>query len=229
MTQAQSLDVLNLLEQLEEAVLDGTRVPLSGRILVRENDLLDLLDDVRAGLPAAIQQAQQILERQAQILADAQQQAQAIVAQAQQERSLLIEQSSIRLQAEREAQQLRQQTQQECEAVRQQAIAEATQVRGEAQQFQLQVRQESDSLRQQTQVEVDQLRSQTQQQLAEQRQRTLVECEELRRGADGYADQVLRDMEQRLTQMMQIIRNGRQALNLSENTPPPSSPRRRSR
>nr|AAA16171.1 ORF3 [Synechococcus elongatus PCC 7942 = FACHB-805] len=103
MTQAQSLDVLNLLEQLEESVLDGTRVPLSGRILVRENDLLDLLDDVRAGLPAAIQQAQQILERQAQILADAQQQAQAIVAQAQQERALLIDQNSIRLQAERDA------------------------------------------------------------------------------------------------------------------------------
>ncbi|NEO66806.1 MAG: DivIVA domain-containing protein, partial [Moorea sp. SIO4G2] len=45
------------------------------------------------------------------------------------------------------------------------------------------------------------------------RQMTLAECEEIQNGADAYADGVLYNIEQHLSDMLRVIRNGRQQLN----------------
>ena len=45
------LEVLDQLDQLEEIVLEGTRVPFSGGRLVNEQDAVEILDAVRQSLP----------------------------------------------------------------------------------------------------------------------------------------------------------------------------------
>jgi type II secretory pathway predicted ATPase ExeA len=40
----------------------------------------------------------------------------------------------------------------------------------------------------------------------------IAECEDIQRGADEYADRVLSDMEAQFTEMMRVIRNGRQQI-----------------
>jgi type II secretory pathway predicted ATPase ExeA len=40
----------------------------------------------------------------------------------------------------------------------------------------------------------------------------IAECEEIQAGADEYADRSLQDLEMRLTEMLRIVRNGRQQL-----------------
>ena len=44
------------------------------------------------------------------------------------------------------------------------------------------------------------------------RARAIAECDEIQNGADDYADHVLDSIEQQLTNMLQVIRNGRQQL-----------------
>jgi hypothetical protein len=39
-----------------------------------------------------------------------------------------------------------------------------------------------------------------------------VECDDIQNGADDYADAVLTSIEQQLTEMLRVIRNGRQQL-----------------
>jgi cell division septum initiation protein DivIVA len=246
--QVPTLEILDLLNQLEEFLIDGTRIPLTGKLMLNEGETLELLDDIRMSIPDAFNEAQSVLERKAQMLAEAQQYAEQLVGQAEQQRAALLSESSIAQQAQQEAAQMLMKVQQDCEAQRQQALAEIEQIRREGMQIQHQIQQETQSLkqqalsdverirregqqqlqqiqqeceqlRQQTYNEVDQLRRDTQQQLQDLQQRTVAECEGQRKGADQYAEQILSDLETRTLEIMRIVRNGRQQLQLPENSP----------
>jgi F0F1-type ATP synthase membrane subunit b/b' len=162
-------------------ILDSIRVPLSRLTLVDEEQLLDQLDLVRLNLPSAFQEATEVAMHKEEVLMEAEQYAQEIIAGAEQRAAQILDEISIVRQAEIEAQRIRQQVQQECEAMQQQTLAD-----------------------------IDQVRRRAQQELEEMQRLALVECEEIQRGADDYADRVLQDMEERLSEMMRIIRNGRQ-------------------
>lgn len=172
---------------MEEMVLDSPRLPLTGKTLVDEEQLLDQLDLVRLNLPSAFQVAQEVIGRRDEILREAEDYGRQILATAETRAVELTDELGIIRQAEQEAQQVRQQIQQECDALREQALAE-----------------------------VDQIRQQAKQELNEMRQNALLESEQIQQGADDYADGVLEDMEQRLTDMMRIVRNGRQQINSSD-------------
>ena len=77
--------VLDQLDQLEEILLEGSRIPFSGGRLVNEQDAVELLDAVRDTLPAQIAQADQLLQKRDEFIATAQKQAEDIVQKAQQQ------------------------------------------------------------------------------------------------------------------------------------------------
>ena len=58
-----SITVLDQLDQLEEVVLEGTRVPFSGGRLVNEQDAIEVMDAVREALPAQITQAAELIRQ----------------------------------------------------------------------------------------------------------------------------------------------------------------------
>ena len=64
------------------------------------------------------------------------------------------------------------------------------------------------------QAELDgaKLRLKTEQECEQLRQNAIAECEAIQNGADLYADNVLKDLEQRLGEMLSIVHNGRQQL-----------------
>ncbi len=49
------ITVLEQLDQLEEIVLEGSRIPFSGGRLVNEQDAVEVLDAVRESLPGQIE------------------------------------------------------------------------------------------------------------------------------------------------------------------------------
>jgi vacuolar-type H+-ATPase subunit H len=177
------VDIQRELNKLEEMILDSPRIPLSRRTVVDEEQLLDQLDLVRLNLPAAFQEATEVLMHKEEVILEAEQIAQQIIASAEQRASQILDEMDIVRQAEREAQHIRQQVQQDCEAMQQQVL-----------------------------VEIDQMRRRTQQELEDMQRIAIAECEEIQRGADDYADQVLSDMEEQFTEMMRVIRNGRQQI-----------------
>ena len=76
------LDILYLLDQLEEVLGGGSRVPLTSRTLVDEQEVLDILDQIRVSIPDELKAARRLTQQRDEILADAQAEAQRIVREA---------------------------------------------------------------------------------------------------------------------------------------------------
>ncbi len=176
-------DIQEALNQIEESVLDSPRLPVMGRTMINEDDLLDQLDAVRLNLPSAFQEAQQLLEQRNDILSEAEQYAQEIITTAEKQAAAILNETTILRQAEQQAQQLRMQVEQECAA-----------------------------LRSQTMMEIEQLQTQTKHECEELRKTAIAECHAIQTDADTYADQVLQRMETQFSEMLGVISNGRQQL-----------------
>jgi len=189
------IDIQRELNRLEEIILDSPRIPFVGRTLIDEEQLLDQLDIVRLNLPVAFQEAEMIVRHKDEILQEAELYAEEIIENAEQRASQILNEMGLVQQAKVEADQLRNQVQLDCEAIQQATIAE-----------------------------IEQIRYQAQQELEEMRARAIAECDEIQNGADDYADHVLDSIEQQLTDMLQVIRNGRQQLGGDESLVTPLNP-----
>jgi F0F1-type ATP synthase membrane subunit b/b' len=179
------VDIQEEFNKLEEMVLDSPRVWLSRWTMVDEEQILQQLDLLRLHLPSAFREATEVLRNKDEILAEAEEYAQEIIRAAEQRAGEILNEMGLIRQAEMEANQIRLQVQEECQMLQEQTLSE-----------------------------IEMLRRQTQQDVEEMRMMAIAECEEIQRGADDYADRVLRDMEQQLADMMRVIRNGRQQLQL---------------
>ncbi len=67
-------------------------------------------------------------------------------------------------------------------------------------------------MRSQTQLEIEQWQTAAEQYWDEIKQHTEAECTSLKQDADTYAAEVLQRIEQQLSDMMRVVRNGRTAL-----------------
>jgi cell division septum initiation protein DivIVA len=65
------VDILYLLDQLEEVLGAGSRVPLTSRTLVDEQEILDIIDQIRVSVPEEIKAARRLTDERDQVLADA--------------------------------------------------------------------------------------------------------------------------------------------------------------
>lgn len=188
------VDIQQELNKLEEIILGSPRVPFSGRTLVDEDALLDQLDAVRLNLPPAFRQAVQVLQQRDSLLAEADRYAQDLIQAAEAQAAQILDEMGIVQQAEQIARQLQAQAQADCDQLRANVLAE-----------------------------VEQIKRQSQQDWDAQRQSAIQEQEIIQREADSYADRVLSQVEQQLSQMLWIIQNGRSQL---QPTPPAPMPKR---
>lgn len=69
---------LELLGKLEEYIRQQSHMPMSRSVLVDQDELLDLVDQLRMSLLEDVRRAQQLLRRRDEILAEAQREAEAI-------------------------------------------------------------------------------------------------------------------------------------------------------
>jgi hypothetical protein len=172
------------LDRLEELLLKSPRVPLTGKAMVAEDDIIEHLDMIRARVPATIDAAQSIVNQQELILITAEQQAHQQIATAQQQAFQIANELGIVDRAKAEAAQVHQSVMAECTTAREN------------------IRQEVEQARRQQLQEIDHIR-----------QQALAEAQAIRRGADDYADQVLHAIDTQLGEIQAKIRRGRQHLN----------------
>lgn len=67
----ESVDILYLLDQLEEVLGAGSRVPLTSRTLIDEPEVLDIIDQIRLSMPDELKAARRLTDERDQVLADA--------------------------------------------------------------------------------------------------------------------------------------------------------------
>lgn len=75
--------VIDLLDAIESLVVNGRRVPFSQAVMVNEDEALDYVDRARGALPDDVKQARTILERQRELVAEAQEHGDRLVTAAQ--------------------------------------------------------------------------------------------------------------------------------------------------
>ena len=125
------ITVLDQLDQLEEIVLDGSRIPFSGGRLVNEQDAIEAMDALRESLPLQISQAEELLRQREGFIEKARQQAEEIAVQARREREQLIHSHAILQEAERQSAEVREKTRQKSEQLQGQLRAQAAQAEQE--------------------------------------------------------------------------------------------------
>jgi cell division septum initiation protein DivIVA len=76
------VDILYLLDQLEEVLGGGSHLPLTSRTLVDEQEILDILDQIRVAIPDEIKAARRVTQERDQVLADARAEADRLVQEA---------------------------------------------------------------------------------------------------------------------------------------------------
>jgi len=175
-----SITVLDQLDQLEEVLLEGTRVPFSGGRLVNEQDAIELMDAVRESLPGQINQASDLIRQREEYIGQARRQAEEIVANAQREREQLIHAASVRQEAERQVAELREQARVQCEQLLHQGRQQAAKAEQEIQARLAQLEQQFAARRQQLEQEAAERNRQLLEQHERHRQQAMAELEQIR-------------------------------------------------
>lgn len=89
------LELATILKELEEAVSNAKRVPLTSNIIINEEYVTGCVDKIYATLPDEIKKAQKILQQSDKLLENVEGQGQRIIADAKEQALRMTEQSAI--------------------------------------------------------------------------------------------------------------------------------------
>lgn len=98
---------LALIDRIENLLVNGVRVPMTSKVMLNEEDLFDLLDQLRESLPQEFQQAQQVLSHQAEILQEARKSAEKILQATKEKARTYLQESELLRQAQKAADETR--------------------------------------------------------------------------------------------------------------------------
>lgn len=122
------MDILYLVDRLEEMLNKGVHVPLSPRVLIDENECLDIIDQMRISIPEEIKQAKRVQQEKDRLLAQAQEEADRIVALAKDKNQALLSESQLLRTVEEQRQSILEESRREAQALQADADAYALEV-----------------------------------------------------------------------------------------------------
>jgi F0F1-type ATP synthase membrane subunit b/b' len=117
------VDILYLVDRLENLIASSRRMPLVNQILVREAEILTILDQMRNAIPEEIKQARRLLQEKERILAQAQAEAASILAKAREESERAMDREGLLRQAEERSQELVRMAEEQAEQLKTEANA----------------------------------------------------------------------------------------------------------
>ncbi|MFZ5646506.1 MAG: ATPase [Bacillota bacterium] len=89
------MELINALNELEEIIETSIKVPMTRRVLVDEDRLLDMLDRIRTTLPEEIRQAKWIIQEREKVMAETKKEAGRIMEDVQKQMERRVEESEI--------------------------------------------------------------------------------------------------------------------------------------
>lgn len=100
-------DIIELLDYMEDAISKAPALPLTNKVIIEREDILDYIAEIRQNYPAAMREAKWVKAERERILAEAQHRADDIQKNAEKETLRLIDEHQITRQANEEAQAIR--------------------------------------------------------------------------------------------------------------------------
>lgn len=98
-----STQMFDILEKLEYAINNASTVPLTGKIMLDKEELLDMIDEFRTEIPNDLKKAKKIVEDEERIKQAAQRKADTLIEEARAQKQHLIETNNITKNAYAEA------------------------------------------------------------------------------------------------------------------------------
>lgn len=120
------------LDNLEDLILDGTRIPLSELTILDGDLLLDHLNQIQENLPVELATAIEIVNRRQEIISEAERYACLLVKSAEEKATQIVQESAVVRQAELDGAKIRLKTEQECEQLKQITYNEVQQLQQDA-------------------------------------------------------------------------------------------------
>ena len=121
-------EISPFIDEIEEMICSGARVPMTSKALVDQEQCLTTLDMLRANWPLDVLEAQRVLAKEGQVLEQADTEARAIRERAEREAMLILEQSQLVKMAEVRAREVIEAAQQDAARTRDQAEQDARDV-----------------------------------------------------------------------------------------------------
>ncbi len=100
------MDILYLVDRLENLITSSKKMPLSNSLMVKESEILKIIELMRTAIPDEIKQARRIIQEKERILAQAQADASTILARAREETERVMNREGLLRAAEARSQEL---------------------------------------------------------------------------------------------------------------------------
>jgi len=126
------MDILYLVDRLENFISNGQRIPLVNQVILKESELLVILDEMRTTIPAELKQAQRIIQDKERILAQAQADAAAIISRAREEAERTLSRDNMLQLSEGRAHEMMRLATEQAQLIVRRAEEQATQLRRES-------------------------------------------------------------------------------------------------
>lgn len=109
------MDLQYLIERLEAMVTGAKRVPISGKLMLDEQELADLIDQMRSVVPDEIRAARKVLKERDSIISEAQQQADELLKNAHRQAEMLLDEQGLMAEAQARANQYLEEVEQDAQ------------------------------------------------------------------------------------------------------------------
>ncbi len=100
------MDVMEIIEMIEETVDKAPTVPLSGKVLIDKEDIMDYVQEMRLAYPEELKEAKWVKDERQRILNEAENKADILVKTAEETQRRLVEENEIAKQAKEYAEDL---------------------------------------------------------------------------------------------------------------------------
>jgi len=115
------MDILHLVDRLEELFNESRSVWLTRKVMINEDQMLDLIDQMRMTIPEEIKQAQKIINEKDRILAQSQEEANRRITLAREKSLQMINRDGIVEAAKARASEIKQNTLEDCNITKREA------------------------------------------------------------------------------------------------------------
>jgi len=100
------MDILNLLERIEDIIEEASKFPLSNKVMIDKEEILEVINEIRLKLPDEINRASWVAKERQRILNEAQSEADELIEKVKEQQKYLVEEKEISRQAQKYAKQL---------------------------------------------------------------------------------------------------------------------------
>ncbi len=115
------MDILHLVDRLEELFNESSTMPLTHKVMVDEERMLDLIDQMRLAIPDEIKKAQQIINQRDRIVAQAHEEANRTIELSKEQSQKLVDRDEIVERATHRAEEIKRQALEETKQIKKEA------------------------------------------------------------------------------------------------------------